>query len=211
MKKFFKMHILKSKHKKNNVIFLKNSHVAFESKFEGYNVIGKNSVFSGNIGYASYVGDNCAINAKIGKYCSIASRVHTVSGKHPTKDWVSTHPAFFSVRKQCGMTYCKNQRFSEFDNQVIIGNDVWIGDSASILSGVCIGDGAIIAAGAVVTSDVPPYSIVGGVPAKMIRKRFDDETIQKLLEIKWWDKPKDWIQNNSDYFNDISVFLENID
>jgi len=85
-----------------------------------------------------------------------------------------------------------------WDNKgdIVIGNDVWIGFEAVIMSGVAIGDGAIVGARAVVTKDVPPYTIVGGVPAKEIRKRFSDERISELLSLKWWDWPEEKIQKN---------------
>ena len=82
---------------------------------------------------------------------------------------------------------------------IVIGNDVWIGYDAIIMSGVKIGDGAIIGTRAIVTNDVPPYTIVGGIPAKVIRKRFSDDIILKLLEIKWWDWPDEKIQANIQY------------
>ena len=93
---------------------------------------------------------------------------------------------------------------------VIIGNDVWIGFGALILSGVRIGDGAVIGAGAVVTTDVEPYSIVIGNPARLTKKRFDDETILKLLEIGWWDWPVDKIRQNISIINgeDISKIFD---
>ncbi len=208
MKNAFKRFLLKIKYGKNNVKFAKNSQVSVSTVFGGCNRIGANSRFSGSLGYASYISENCKINAKIGKYCSIASRVHTVRGNHPTRDWVSTHPAFFSPTQQCGMTYSKEEKFSEFIGPIEIGNDVWIGDSATILDGVSIGDGAIIAAGAVVASDVPPYAIVGGVPAKIIRYRFSREEIDYLLNLKWWDKPESWIKENAGKFSDISSFIK---
>ena len=87
---------------------------------------------------------------------------------------------------------------SSWDNKgdIVVGNDVWIGYESVILSGVTIGDGAIIGTRAVVTKDIPPYTIVGGIPAKPIRRRFDDKTITKLLQIKWWDWPKERIAKN---------------
>lgn len=114
------------------------------------------------------MGAYCKINADIGRYCSIASEVCTISGRHPTSDWVSTSPVFYSNECQCGMSDASEKLFDESSKKTIIGNILWIGARAIILSGVKIGDGAIIAAGAVVTKDVEPYTIVGGVPAKPI-------------------------------------------
>ena len=87
-----------------------------------------------------------------------------------------------------------------WDNKgdIVVGNDVWIGYEAVILAGVTIGDGAVVAARSVVTRDVPPYTIVGGVPAKPIRKRFDEETVHRLLELRWWDWPTERIRANLD-------------
>ncbi len=121
---------------------------------------------------------------KIGSFCSIASDVVILAGVEHRTDWVSTFPftAFLSdwpeAQDILGHPGTKGD--------VIIGNDVWIGQNACILSGVIIGDGAVVGASAVVTKNVPPYAIVGGNPAKIIRYRFDEATIQKLLEIAWW-------------------------
>jgi len=208
LKNCLKKIILKQKFKKHHVEFANGVTLSFSSDFGGYNKIGKNTFFSGNLGYASYIGNNCHIIADIGKYCCIAPRVVTVKGTHPVTDWVTVHPAFFSTARQCGMTYVAENKFAENDKKTVIGNDVWIGDSAIILDGVTIGDGAVIGAGAVVTKDVAPYSIVVGVPAKEIRKRFSDDEITKLLEIKWWDKPTKWIETNADKFNDLNLFFE---
>ena len=133
---------------------------------------------------------------KIGKFCSIAcgSKFLFTSGNH-TLGSLSTYtfPIFFD---EWGLD-AKNIR-SAWDNKgdIVIGNDVWIGYEAVILSGVTIGDGAIIGTRAVVTKDVPPYTIVGGVPAKPIRRRFDDETIAELLRLRWWDWDKEKISRN---------------
>lgn len=181
------------------------------SRMEGANRIGSESSFSGTLGYASYIGMNCNICADIGRYCSIASRVNVVNGKHPSRGWATTHPAFFSTSKQCGMTYVTENRFDENMGKVVIGNDVWIGESALLLGGITIGDGAIIAAGAVVTKDVAPYSIVGGVPAREIRKRFNDDIIQRLLDAKWWDKPEAWLRDHADCFDDVESLLSAVE
>ncbi|MBU9735538.1 CatB-related O-acetyltransferase [Lachnospiraceae bacterium ASD5720] len=91
---------------------------------------------------------------------------------------------------------------------VIIGNDVWIGDGAQIIGGHKIGDGAIVAAGAVVTKDVLPYSIVGGVPAKIIRFRFEKDDINYLMQLKWWDKDREWIEKHAAYFENIKLLRQ---
>ena len=132
----------------------------------------------------------------IGKFCSIACGVRFLftSANHAMSS-LSTYPfpLFFEEWNLPGEQVTK-----AWDNKgdIVIGNDVWIGYEAVILSGVTIGDGAIIAARAVVTQDVPPYTIVGGVPAKPIRKRFTEETITKLLALRWWDWPKEKIARN---------------
>lgn len=113
-----------------------------------------------------------------------------------------------------GFTYVVSDKFIEYKfvddkHLLVIGNDVWIGSYARIMEGVTIGDGTIIAAGALVTKDVPPYAIVGGVPAKVIGYRFDEKTIEKLLELKWWDKGEDWIKAHADEFDDVNKLLKN--
>lgn len=182
--------------------------------FEGKNVIGANTLFSGEIGFGSYIGQNSQIEAEIGRYCSIADHVRTVIGNHPTSNYVSTHPAFFSNRKQAGFSFVDKSFFNEItlvDGKfsVIIKNDVWIGSGSIILNGVTVENGAIIAAGSVVTKDVPPYAIVAGVPARILRYRFEPETIEWLLKFKWWDKDEKWIQKNAMYFKNINDFIIN--
>lgn len=130
----------------------------------------------------------------IGRYCSIAcgAKFLFTSANHTLKSLSTyTFPIFF---EEWGLD--KKQVASAWDHKgdIVIGNDVWIGYEAVILSGVHIGDGAIIGARAVVTKDVPPYTIVGGVPAKEIRKRFDGETIAKLQQIRWWDWPREKVR-----------------
>lgn len=208
LKRKVKLSLMKIRLKKSNVRFGECCNIGYNSWFEGYNKIGNCTTFSGNMGYASYIGQNCRISANIGRYCCIGQNVITVYGNHPTKEWVSIHPAFFSTAKQSGFTYVDKELYAENQPKIEIGNDVWIGTGAMILGGIKIGDGAVIAAGAVVTKDVEPYTIVGGVPAKPIRKRFDDEDIEFLLEFKWWDKPTEWIKENAKYFNDIKKFRQ---
>jgi virginiamycin A acetyltransferase len=130
----------------------------------------------------------------IGRFCSVAcgARFIFTSANHTLRS-LSTYP-FPIFFEEWGLD--KKQVASAWDNKgdIVIGNDVWIGYEAVILSGVHVGDGAIIGTRAVVTKDVPPYAVVGGIPAKEIKKRYDDDTIRKLQQIKWWDWPFDKIQ-----------------
>ena len=131
---------------------------------------------------------------KIGKFCSISAEVIVFLGGNHRIDWVTTYPFMEFEDEWPEAKDIAGHPATKGD--VVIGNDVWIGWGAVIMSGVTIGDGAAIGARAVVTQDVGPYSIVGGNPASLIRKRFDDETIRVLLEIRWWDWPLDRIKDN---------------
>ena len=132
----------------------------------------------------------------IGKFCSIACGAKFIftSANHSLKS-LSTYP-FPIFFEEWDLDVANITDAWDNKGNIIIGNDVWIGYEAVILSGVTIGDGAIIGTRAVVTKDVPPYTIVGGVPAKPIRNRFDDTTIAKLLELKWWDWSEKQIKSN---------------
>ena len=182
---------------------------------EGMNRLTTGVTFlTSSIGYASYIGNRSIIkNTKIGRYTCIATDVMTVAGSHPTSKFASIHPAFYSTRGQAGFSYVMEDKYRDFhyidgNFTVIIGNDVWIGSGVKIMEGVTIGDGAVIASGAVVTNDVPPYAIVGGVPGKIIKYRFDENTIEKLLDLKWWDKGQEWIENHADDYSDVEKLLE---
>ena len=163
--------------------------------------------FCGRLGYGSYVGPYSKISAKIGRFTSIASYVCTVAGRHAYQaPFATTCPMFFSLNpnhSQSGSTFATEQMFEELkfavpekQLDVEIGNDVWIGERAMIIGGVHIADGAVVLAGAVVTKDVPPYAIVGGVPAKIIRYRYDEETINFLLNIQWWNNSENWFKEH---------------
>ena len=133
---------------------------------------------------------------KIGKFCSIAKNVTIFLGGNHRVDWVSTYP-FFEIFKDIP----KNKIIEGHPStkgDVVIGNDVWIARNVTILSGVKIGNGAVIAAGSIITKDIGNYEIWAGNPAKMIRKRFDSETIEHLEKLKWWDWDIDKIKNNVD-------------
>lgn len=157
--------------------------------------------------YTYFAGDSVISNVKIGRFCSFAPGVRAGMGLHPSKYFVSTHPAFFSMRRQAQVTFSDKSYFDEL-RTIFIGNDVWIGANAVILDGVKIGDGAIIAAGAVVTRDVPPYAVFGGVPAKMIRYRFTQEQIDFLLRDQWWNKSIDWISKHFKEMHDVETYIK---
>lgn len=141
---------------------------------------------------------------KIGSYCSFAKNVQIFLGGNHRADWVSTYrfPVFFTEAKHIKDSAITN-------GSVVIGNDVWLCENSTILSGINIGHGAVVANGAMVTKDVAPYSIVGGNPAKHIRWRFDEETRLALLNTAWWDWPEPEILKVVDLLcsDDISRFL----
>lgn len=132
-------------------------------------------------------------HCRIGRYCSIAPGVDIASDQHPT-DWLSSSMVQYVPdihgwgrwMKANGLPYAEQKARFKSNAQVMIGNDVWLGQGVFVKSGVTIGDGAIVAAHSVVLHDVPPYTIVGGVPARPIRARFDDALIERLLALQWW-------------------------
>ena len=122
----------------------------------------------------------------MGAFCSIGPEAIVGGlGLHPTK-MLSTHPAFYSTQGQTSVFFAKAPTYEEW-RHTEVGSDVWIGSRAVVLDGLSIGTGAIVAAGAVVTRDVPPYAIVGGVPARLIRFRYGDSERERLQNCRWWD------------------------
>lgn len=138
-----------------------------------------------------------------GKFCAIGSGLKIMSGQHPPVE----HPECitqFPLYDQFGFDYYP----SKMDGKVVVGNDVWIATDVTILDGVTIGDGAILGAKSVIGSDVPPYTIAIGNPWRVLRKRFDDLTIEALLKIKWWDWPMDKIRAAAPYMKTLDKFME---
>jgi acetyltransferase-like isoleucine patch superfamily enzyme len=221
IKKHIKNRVFNFRQKKNNIKIAISANISRNSIFEGANRIYSNSSFSGEMGYGTYIGNNTnLINTKIGRFCSISDNITCRNDTHPTgAPFVSTSPMFYSLpnrNSQTGQSFASKQYFDEFkyvDDEkkysLIIGNDVWIGDGALFIGAIKVGDGAIIAARAVVTKNVPPYSIVGGIPAKIIKYRYDDETINFLLKLKWWKKNIEWFQKNVELMCDIEKLKRN--
>lgn len=199
----------------------KNYWVSLSSKLnkgtvlEGYNkLFDKADVRDSFVGLGTYVGINSFLpKSKIGRFCTIGPSVSLIRGKHPAHNFVSIHPAFYSIRKQAGFTFVKKNKFDEFNNEkyaVEIGNDVWIGANVLILDGVKIGDGAIIGSGAVVSKDIQPYSINVGNPIKEIGFRFEKEEIEKLIKLKWWDWDIEKIKSSADYFENVKNITDRL-
>lgn len=137
------------------------------------------------------------VKLKIGKFCSIAWGVDIFLGGEHRQDWISMYP-FAALQSEFPSAAHLVPESSATKGDVVIGNDVWIGLGTTIVSGVTIGDGAVIGARAVVTKDIPPYTVAAGNPAKVIKKRFDDATIDMLMRIQWWNWPIEKIREHAD-------------
>jgi acetyltransferase-like isoleucine patch superfamily enzyme len=177
--------------------------------FGKYNWVGNNVIMiNSSVGDFTYISDQSVISeTTMGKFCSIGPNVRTAPGKHPTHTIVSTHPAIYSNPEYC----LKN--FQSIDHHkpvrhVSIGNDVWLCANVVIADGVKIGDGAVVASNSVVTADVEPFTIVGGVPARFIKKRFSDEEIEVLRKTEWWNKDMSWVEKNANLLLDIKNYCK---
>ena len=193
----------------NQLTLRQNVMVYRSCTLKGYNFFGRNTVLSNcEIGIYTYFGENCKINnLSIGNYCSIGNDVKIGISNHPIDCFVSTSPYFYIDNLNNHKTFV-NKNYYEPLKPIEIGNDVFIGSNVIIMDGVKIGDGAVIGVGSIVLKDVASYSVVGGVPAKEIKKRFNEEYRKKLLASKWWDKDINWIRENVNKFHDISKFLK---
>ncbi len=158
------------------------------------------------VGRYTYVSArSSAVYSKIGSFCSIAAGVAIGGGAHDINA-VSTSPVFNKGKNIFGVNL-GNVEFSPY-KETVIGNDVWIGNRALVLQGVTIGDGAVIGAGSIVTKDIPPYEIWAGNPAKKIKDRFDNETKEKLLKLKWWEMSDEELKKYGQFFGDPKIFIE---
>lgn len=175
--------------------------------FGKYNVIDQYvRINNCSLGDYSYISERSILkNCTLGKFCSIGPDCRIGLGKHPSSIFVSSHPIFFSPLKQVGISFANKNYFTEFE-PIKIGHDVWVGANSLILDGVSIGDGAIIAAGSVVSKDVEPFSIVGGVPSKKIKMRFKEEQIKIIEKLRWWDWDTDRLQQEFKVFHNINNF-----
>lgn len=189
-------------------IFHYGVNVDQDSSLGKYNVLFNNvHIHKSIIGDHTFLQKGASVHcATIGKFCSIAPGVVVGLGRHPT-DHVSSHPAFYSSTQPLAKTFSKSDIFQPF-RKTKVGHDVWIGQNAMVVDGVTIGTGAVVAAGSVVTGNIEPYAIVGGIPAKTIRKRFKDSQIERLLESKWWHFSEQWLRENYAIFSDVNHFLE---
>lgn len=159
-----------------------------------------------------YKGNYFLPNLIVGSYCSVGTRVKFYLGGNHRHDWITTYP--FHVKSIHNNTFKslpdKIKGYPHTNGDINIGNDVWIGERVTVMSGVKIGDGAVIAANSTVVKDVEPYSITGGNPAKHIKYRFTDDVIKKLLEIKWWNMEENKLDKLIPYMvsNDIDLFFK---
>ncbi len=157
------------------------------------------------MGRYSYMGKNNSVaNATIGSFCSIASYCAIGGGSHPL-DMVSTSPVFYEGRNVFSQNFSNIK--AGINKPVSIGNDVWIGEGVFINDGITVGDGAIIGAHSVVTHDVPAYAVMAGAPAKVLRYRFHEEEVRKLIELKWWDWPEEELKKYGNRFSSLSEVL----
>lgn len=163
-----------------------------------------------SLGDYSYIGYNTNIyHADIGKFCSISKDVSIGLPSHPVH-YLSTSPLFVNPSNGTGYSWADKNYFDPAPAKVRIGNDVWIGMKSTIMGGIHIGNGAVVAAHSVVTKDVPPYAIVGGVPAKVIRYRFPEDVIERLEKLAWWNRSDDYLKERISAFQQ-EVSVQNSD
>lgn len=175
--------------------------VEFSDVSKHAKVWGGSKLYYSSLGDYSYVGRHSRLTyTDVGKFCSIAGESIIGMGTH-TIDNISTSSIFTERHNGTGQSWTSVNVVEPY-RKVKIGNDVWIGSRAMVMGGVTIGDGAVVGAGAIVTRDVPPYAVVAGVPAKIIKYRFSEEIRQAMEEITWWDKSDDILRDNMSLFQE---------
>ncbi len=181
------------------------SHISKKAKVYGFT-----QVSNSTIGDFSYVGRKSRIiHADVGKFCSIAGEVKVGMATH-TLNKLSTSPIFSEKKNSTHYSWVNISNVNPY-KRVIVGNDVWIGVRAMIIGGNSIGNGAVIAAGAIVTKDVPPYAIVAGVPAKVIRYRFSNDIIERLEKLQWWNLPEEFLKENISIFQKDDLDIDEVE
>jgi acetyltransferase-like isoleucine patch superfamily enzyme len=186
---------------RSKTIVIDPEFIVEDCNFEGYNhLFGSGRAYKSSFGAFTYVQYGANVGySKIGRFCSIGPNVMIAHGEHPM-DFLSTHPLFFESSYIKGMSSFTTEALFNSHKEVNIGSDVWIGANCYIKDGITIGNGAAIGAGSIVTHDIPPYCIAAGVPAKVIRMRFDEPTIQALIKLEWWNWDIDKIIANKKFF-----------
>jgi acetyltransferase-like isoleucine patch superfamily enzyme len=214
--------------KRKRLIKKFNSHVHYFSYIENTNLEGSNKIGSmckitnSEIGYGSYTGNkNILENVSIGRFCSIGHDIKIHCGQHPTQTFVSTNPAFYDpLNPSLSKTklsfvdkkiFPNDRKYNSNGRSLTIKNDVWVGNEARFMEGVTINDGAIIGSGSLVTKDIPPFAIAAGVPAKIIKYRFNETERNFLISLAWWDREIDWIRRHSEYFSDLNHLIKKIE
>ena len=168
-------------------------------------------MINSTIGRFSYIqNDSVVFNSDIGNFCSIANDVFIGLAEHPT-NFVSTSPIFYDPTQPLPKFLAEETVFKSSDRRTLIQSDVWIGAGAIIKSGVIVGFGAVIGAGAVVTKDVAPYSVVVGNPARVIKKRFSDPQITRLVNSEWWEMDENYLASIWRAFLDVELFLAEVE
>lgn len=193
-----------------------NCAVSFGSLVDNLSIIDRKAkicrhtkVFNSSIGAYSYLSKHSSlVYASVGKFCSIGPNSAIGLGHH-TLNNLSTSPLFTEKHNATGHTWTDKHDVYPY-KKVIVGNDVWIGSRVMVVGGVTIGNGAVLAAGAVVTKDVPPYAVVGGVPAKVIRYRFSEDIVKFLEELEWWNFPESELKEHIELFQKEDVKIDDL-